>query len=128
MDTATDQTAASKLVEGYFAMWNEADGDARRAVVSATWTPDASYVDPMFSADGYDGLDTMVTAVHGQFPGHAFRLTGDVDAHHDRLRWTWALEPVGGGAPVATGLDVAVVSADGRLSQVTGFIDAPAAA
>jgi hypothetical protein len=118
---------ADKLVEGYFTMWNEADDAARREVVTATWTPDATYVDPMFSAAGYDGLDAMVTGVHGQFPGHAFRLTGAVDAHHDRVRWTWALAPAGGGAPVATGLDVAVVSADGRFSHVTGFVDAPAA-
>jgi hypothetical protein len=118
----------TKLVEGYFAMWNEADAAARREVVTATWTPDATYVDPMFGADGYDGLDTMVAAVHEQFPGHVFRLTGDVDAHHDRLRWTFALVPEAGGAPVATGLDVAVVAADGRLSHVTGFLDAPAAA
>jgi hypothetical protein len=117
----------NKLVEGYFAMWNEADAEARRAVVAETWTADASYLDPMFSADGHDGLDAMVAGVHQQFPGHAFRLTSEVDTHHDRVRWTWALAPVAGGAPVATGLDVAVVAADGRFSHVTGFIDAPAA-
>lgn len=116
---------ADRLVEGYFAMWNTADAAARRDVVATTWTPDATYLDPMFGADGHDGLDTMVEAVHGQFPGHEFRLTGGVDAHHDRIRWTWALVPTAGGDAVATGLDVAVV-ADGRLSHVTGFIDAPA--
>jgi hypothetical protein len=118
---------ADKLVEGYFAMWNEADPAARRGVLTTTWTPDATYVDPMFDADGYDGLAAMVDAVHQQFPGHAFRLAGSVDAHHDRLRWTWELAPEAGGAAVASGLDVAVVAADGRLSHVTGFIDAPAA-
>ena len=76
-------------------------------------------------ADGCDA-DKLVEAVHQQFPGHAFRLTGAVDAHHDRVRWTWALAPEAGGDAVATGLDVAVVGADGRLSHVTGFIDAPA--
>ena len=34
------------------------------------------------------------------------------------------LAPTGGGAPVATGLDVGVV-VDGRLWHVTGFVDAP---
>jgi len=118
---------ADTLVAGYFAMWNEADADARRDVLAATWTPDATYVDPLFDADGYDALAAMVDAVHQQFPGHAFRLTGSVDAHHDRLRWTWELVPEAGGAAVASGLDVAVVTADGRLSHVTGFIDAVAA-
>ncbi len=118
---------AEKLVEGYFAMWNETDDAARRAVVTATWTPEATYVDPMFDTSGYDGFDAMVTAAHQQFPGHAFRLTGTVDAHHDRVRWTWELAPEAGGPAVATGLDVAVVAADGRLSHVTGFVDAAAA-
>jgi hypothetical protein len=38
----------------------------------------------------------------------------------------WELAPEAGGAAVASGLDVAVVAADGRLSHVTGFVDAPA--
>ena len=117
----------SELVTGYFAMWNEPDADARRAVVADTWTEDGTYVDPMFDTKGHAELAGMADAVRQQFPGHEFTLTSAVDAHHDRLRWTWALAPVGGGDPVATGLDVGVV-VDGRLWHVTGFVDAPAAA
>ena len=122
-----DGVDANQLVAGYFAMWNEADAAARQEVLAATWTADATHVDPLFDVAGHDGLAAMVDAAHQQFPGHAFRLTGPVDAHHDRLRWTWELVPEAGGAAVASGLDVAVVTADGRLSHVTGFIDAVAA-
>jgi hypothetical protein len=118
---------AAFVVDGYFAGWNETDPAQRRQHLVGTWTEDAAYTDPMFTAEGHDGLDAMVDAVHRQFPGHRFRLVGAVDAHHDRARWGWELVGPDGGAPVAAGLDVAVVAADGRLAEVTGFIDvAPA--
>jgi hypothetical protein len=113
------------LIDRYFAMWNTTDDAARRDVVAATWSPDATYVDPLVAAEGHDGLVAMVRAVHEQYPGHEFRLTGAVDAHHDRLRWEWQMTAPGDGAVLVNGVDFAVVAADGRLAQVTGFIEAP---
>lgn len=109
------------IVDGYFAMWNETDPTRRGEVVAATWAERPSYVDPMFTADGRDGLDAMVQGVHRQFPGHRFRLTAPVDTHHDRARWGWEL--AGPDGPVAAGVDFAVLDGDGRLRVVTGFIE-----
>lgn len=116
------------LVDNYFAMWNEADDARRHALIETTWADDARYVDPMFDVAGTDGLNAMVVGVHGQFPGHRFRLVGPVDSHHDRARWDWEL--VGpDGVAIATGVDVAALAPDGRLTSVTGFIaQAPVAA
>ncbi len=111
------------IVDGYFAMWNETDPARRKEVTAATWTPDASYVDPRFTADGHDGLDQMVVGVHTAYPGYRFRLTGPVDAHHDRVRWSWELAGPDGGTPLATGVDYAVLADDGRLREVTGFFE-----
>ena len=120
----TPTTDVTRTVERYFEMWNETDPARRRAVIADIWTPVASYVDPMFVAEGYDGLDAMVAGVHERFPGHRFRLTGPVDSHHDRVRWGWEFgEP--GAAPLAAGVDFAVLAADGRLGEVTGFFAAP---
>ena len=119
-------TKIEAIVDGYFSMWNELDASRRRAVTADTWTADARYVDPMFSAQGLEGLDAMVRGVHEQFPGHQFRLVGPIDAHHDRARWNWELVPVAGGAPVATGVDFAVLADDARLREVTGFFHQPA--
>jgi len=120
--TQTEKTTSiEQVVDGYFAMWNELDAARCREVIAATWSYDARYVDPMFTADGRDGLDALVQGVHQQFPGHEFRLVGAIDAHHDCARWGWELAPVDGGAPVAAGVDFALLAADGRLQSVTGF-------
>ena len=60
----------------------------------------------------------------GASPATAFRRTGPIDAHNDRLRFGWELAPEGGGAPAVRGVDFAVVAPDGRLASVTGFFDA----
>ena len=86
-----------------------------------------SYRDPLLAAEGYDALDAMIAAVHAQYPGHRFRLTGAIDGYPGRARWPWAL--VGpDGTPIVAGLDVAALADDGRLRAVTGFFEAPAGA
>jgi hypothetical protein len=115
----------TELIDCYIAMWNETDAERRRALIAQTWTEDARYVDPVMQAEGPAGIDAMVRGVHERFPGHRFRRTGDPDAHHDRVRFTWDLAPESGPA-VVKGTDFAVV-ADQRLQSVTGFFDYVAA-
>ena len=115
-------TDTTEIIERYFAMWNETDAERRRGLIAKTWTEDAHYVDPMLEGDGQSGIDAMVAAVHERFPGYRFRRIGEIDRHHDRLRFAWELAPEGG--PVfAGGVDFGVVAADGRLMTITGFID-----
>jgi hypothetical protein len=114
------------LIDRYIAMWNETDAARRRELIARTWTDTASYLDPMLQGEGQAGIDAMVQGVQARFPGHRFRRTSEVDAHHDRVRFSWALVTEGGAALV-TGTDVGVVAADGRLQTITGFLDqAPA--
>ena len=116
-------TPINEVVDGYFAMWNETDPTRRREVIRATWSEDASYVDPMFAAEGPGALDEMVAGVHERFPGHRFRLTGSIDAHNDRARWGWELVGPDGGPPIAAGVDFAVLTPDSRLREVSGFLE-----
>ena len=109
------------LIDRYFAMWNEIDGEQRRDLIAQTWTEDASYVDPLMEGLGQAGIDAMVAGVQAQFPGHAFRRTSEIDAHHDRVRFTWELAPADGAALVS-GIDFGVVAGD-RLRSITGFLD-----
>jgi len=94
----------------------------RRATIDEIYTEDARYVDPLVAAEGRDAIDATIGAVQAQFPGFVFRQGGGVGAHHDIARFTWELGPASGEALVV-GFDVAVVSADGRIAAVHGFLD-----
>jgi hypothetical protein len=110
------------IVQRYIASWNETDPERRRKLVDELWDDQASYIDPLAEAHGRDAIDAVIAAAQAQFPGFAFTLNGPVDAHHRQARFTWALGPADAD-PVVTGFDVAVVTENGRLRTVLGFLD-----
>jgi hypothetical protein len=107
-------------IDTYLAMWNEPDATRRLEHIRRAWAEDGHYVDPALEADGHEGLDDMVAGVHVQFPGHRFRRTSGIDAHHDEVRFAWELVAPDGTITVA-GVDVGTLASDGRLSRITGF-------
>ena len=111
------------VVTGYLRVWNETDPAARAAAAGAVFTEDVRYVDPLLAVEGRDALVAAIGAVHEQFPGFAFRPAGVVDGHHGRVRFSWELGPAGGPEAPVAGSDVAVLAADGRISEVHGFLD-----
>ena len=122
--TATAITTATEVepvINQYIAAWNETDPAMRRELIARTWTEDGSYLDPLMSGGGHDGIDAMIGAVQTQFPGYRFRRTGELDAHNNVVRFSWELGPDDGPA-LAGGVDFGVV-AGGRLQSITGFLD-----
>jgi len=115
MNTLTD------LIDRYIAAWNETDAGRRRDLIARTWSEDATYLDPMLQGDGKDGIDAMIAAVQERYPGHRFRRTGEVESHHDRVRFTWDLASAEG-EPMVKGTDFGAVAND-RLQAITGFFD-----
>jgi SnoaL-like domain len=113
------------VVDGYIAMWNETSPDARRAIIAETWSEDGTYLDPLMSGEGAEGIDAMVAGAQEQFPGHRFELTAGPDHHHDRVRFAWRMVGANGGAAVAHGVDFATLADDGRMRTVTGFLEQP---
>ncbi|GAA3946204.1 nuclear transport factor 2 family protein [Actinoplanes auranticolor] len=114
------------VVQRYLAAWNETDPQRRRAAIEEVCAADVRYVDPLAAVEGRAGLDGLIAAVQGQFPGLVFTPGGPVDAHHEQARFTWHLGPAGQ-EPVVIGFDVAELGPDGRIRTVLGFIDrAPA--
>jgi len=110
---------ATELIDRYISIWNEPDASRRGELIAQTWTEDASYLDPVMNGEGRSGIDALARGVQEKFPGHCFRRTSDVDAHHDRIRFLWELAPEGGPV-VVSGTDFGVI-ADGRLQTITGF-------
>ena len=125
--TTTTDTTTEALIASYFDMWLETDADARAEKISAVFTEHGRHVDPNADANGHAGLAEMMGAVHAQFPGLGMRRVTGIDQHNDQLRFGWELTGADG-TVIVTGIDVAQVALDGRLSQVAGFWgDLPAA-
>src|SRR4051812_9749940 len=122
---AMSTTSIITVVDDYLAAWNERDADARSALVQRAFADDATYVDAHRSGAGHDGLDAMIATAQDELPGHRLEPNGDVDAHNDRVRFSWTL--IGPDGAIAIGRDFAIVGDDGRLRDVTGFVDQPGA-
>jgi hypothetical protein len=114
----------NQTVANYIAAWNETDAGRRREIVARVWAEDGAYLDAHRAGEGHAAIATMIGAAQEQFPGYRFRLASGIEAHHDRVRFSWAA----GGAPEAplffAGTDFATLAPDGRFRAVTGFIDA----
>ena len=119
---------AQTLARRYIASWNGIDSDARRQLIERLWTEDARYIDPMMQARGQVAIAELIGGVHAKFPGLRFVLNGMADGHGLYARFSWHFGP-NDGPVIARGTDFTAVAEDGRLIQVTGFLDqAPGAA
>jgi hypothetical protein len=107
-------------VDTYLSAWNETDPARRVALVEQVWAADGTLTDPPLAAEGHGGISDLHAALQAQFPGHRFRRSSAVDAHHDRFRVGWELVGPDGTIALA-GLDVGELTDDGRLHSITGF-------
>jgi len=112
----TDTTA----IDSYIAVWNETDDAKRAELAEAALSADLWYRDPMLEADDRNTFSARVKFVQENFPGHVMTRTSEVDAHHDLVRFNWALG-LPGEVPVLAGVDVAKYDADGKLHRIIGF-------
>lgn len=122
-DTTNDLNAT---IDTYLEAYGEADDVRRAELVAAVWTDDGTLVDPPLEGAGHDGITGMGAALQGLYPGHTFRRTSGIDAHHGVARYAWELvDPAG--VAVLAGIDIARVDDGGKLTNVTGFFgDLPA--
>src|SRR5262249_36090644 len=112
---------ANKLADDYLALWNETEPVRRKALLTETWTPDATYADPLISGAGLMQIDDLIGAVQSKFPGFRFKLVKCAESMGDHVRFSWELGPPGGEAPIG-GTDFVVRDGD-RIKSVVGFLD-----
>jgi SnoaL-like domain len=118
----TDTKINPKTVaNSYIALWNERAPNRRREILAANWTDDATYVDPLMSGDGRDGVDALIAGVQQRFPAFRFQLIGEPNGFGDHVRFSWGLGPDGTDSPIK-GTDFATLR-DGRIRTITGFLD-----
>jgi hypothetical protein len=117
------ESTVAEAVDRYLAAWNERDPGRRRVLIAETWTEEGYYVDPHRRGDGHNAIDAMIHAVQERFPNYRFRLSSVVDAHHDRVRFTWEAGGTADAPMSFVGTDFGIVAKDGRFESITGFVD-----
>ena len=114
------------LVTQYLEAFNETDTDRRRELVEALYAPDCTYTDPHVDLEGAEQIVGFIGQTQERSPGVTFTLGSPIDAHHNQARFQWHAGPAD--APDAyVGFDV-IVTDDGRIRNVCGFMDAAPAA
>jgi len=111
------------LVDAHLDAYAEPDTARRSAAIERLWASDGRLIDPPLAARGHAEIVAQGAALLSQFPGHRFRRSTGIDAHHGIARYGWQLIDPAGRA-VLEGLDVAEIDDAGRLSRVTGFFGA----
>ena len=108
------------LCERWERLWNERSAAGRMALLESLCEEGVVLVDPGNDVAGRQAVSDAIGRVQDRTPGLAFRLTGPADAHHNVLRVSW--ETVASSTR-RQGIDVFVLSPDGRISTVLGFVD-----
>lgn len=126
-DTTTlDPQTLATTIDTHLEAYGETDAERRDALIASVWTPDGRLADPPFEGEGHAGISALSDVVFEHFPGHTFRRSTGIDAHHGVARYGWELVGPDGAVAVG-GVDIAEVTDDGRLARVTGFFgDLPA--
>jgi SnoaL-like domain len=117
---------ADELVARYLAAFNETNADARGVLVDSLYSGESTYTDPHVHARGPGEIGAFIEQTQERFPGYTFKLGSPVDAHHAQARFSWHAGPAED-PDRFVGFDV-IVSDNGRIRSVYGFMDAAPAA
>ncbi|GAA0576050.1 hypothetical protein GCM10010172_71000 [Paractinoplanes ferrugineus] len=97
-------------------VFNERDGDRRRAAIARTYAPHVRFADPDAVVEGHEALDAKAQQILDGAPGFVFTAGGPLRVSHDLGMLEWNFGPEGQ-PPVVRGVDIALV-ADGLITSV----------
>lgn len=110
----------SELILRYTAAWCEPDHALRQEALERVWAEDGTYTDPTAHVVGRRELIEHIGGFFEQFPGARIELTSGIDAHHEKIRFTWRMV-LADGKVFLEGVDFGELSADGKLHRIVGF-------
>jgi hypothetical protein len=107
-----DELMRDNLLE----VFNQRDGEQRRAAIARTYAPDVKFSDPEEVVVGHDALNAKAQRILDEAPGFVFTPGGSAYVNHDLGYLAWNFGPAGQ-PPVVRGVDIALV-ANGLISSV----------
>jgi uncharacterized protein YndB with AHSA1/START domain len=115
------QANAAAAVDAWFDMWADSDAAARTETLARIATPELQFRDRYSNTDGVDDLVAHITAAQHFMPGIRMRRAGDIRHCQGTVLAEWIADGPDG-RPRASGTNVFVFTADGRIESVTGFM------
>ena len=113
-----DMSERNQRVDRYIALWHEPDAELRRQSITELWVEDGVQFTRSREIRGYQALVERVSTAYEKFvktEGFLFRLSSDVDAHHNAAKFSWEMVPAAGGVAAAAGTIFLLLSDDGRI-------------
>jgi SnoaL-like domain len=121
MEVLVSNTLGQLMERNVLEVFGERDSERRKSVINGLYTENCIFFEPDEKIVGRDALNARVDQILQGTPGFVFRLAGPAEVNHDHGRLRWRFGP-DGGAPVVTGMDVAVFE-HGRISALYAFPD-----
>lgn len=113
----------TRLIDVMLSGWNTRDLAALQAVVAQSLTDDIEFCDPPHDIRGHAAFIAMVQAFWAENGECRISRASAIDAHHDRARYTWAIEWPDGRR--FDGFDAVTLDpASGKVRRVDGFFGA----
>jgi len=111
------------LVERYVSVWNEADPEARRALIAALWVPGGANFTRSLEHRGYAALETRVRASREKWvrDGGCFFRPRHAQSHHGAAHIEWEMVSLEGEVK-SIGRELLLLAPDGRIESDWQFV------
>jgi len=118
MAEVAELAQVDQVVKNYISAYNETDPDLKRRKMEASFARDGRYT----SEDGEIGFD-RVLEMAGEFHRKAvMEIVGEIRTWNEYAAFRWRFVTHDGSREVG-GVDLCEIGPDGRLKNVTVFID-----
>jgi uncharacterized protein YndB with AHSA1/START domain len=115
------QAGAAAAVDAWFDAWADPDAAARTQTLARIAVPGLRFKDRYSNTDGVDDLVAHIGGAQRFMPGIRMRRSGDIRHCQDTVLAQWIAHGPDGQVR-ASGTNVFVFGADGRIESVTGFM------
>jgi hypothetical protein len=114
------------LVENYVALWNEGNPARRREGIAALWAEGGAHFTRSIAAEGHALIEARIAKAYDEFVGSGqftFVSAGNVDGHHQGVRFNWHMVSTTDHRIAAVGFDFLLLDEEGRIRSDHQYTD-----